>query len=90
MEFAIIRCDEFELAKAKMSDLNWCRDYEDWLDFREGSLLGLAMAGERVSVVHVDLGAFLGWCSDHSRRPDQSALDGYAKRVAAHPALLVD
>jgi hypothetical protein len=69
---------DYRLAKIAIPALRAFQDYEDWLDFRDGSLWGLIMAGIDVAIIPVDLVAFVLWCRATSTRPSLSALDGFA------------
>ena len=78
---ALIDGDEFDLARSVVSDLRAWRNYDDWRDFREASLLGLAMAGVDARFVPVRLSGFLKWCKESRQRPDQRSLDAYAEAI---------
>lgn len=78
---AMIGGDEFDLARSLLPDLGSWLDYDDWRDSREGSLLGLAMAGVDARFVPVKLAAFLTWCNERRRRPDGRSLDAYAEVI---------
>ena len=80
--FALIKFDEFELARAVIPEFSSYRDYEDWLDFREGSALALSMAGVNTRLVQIELAAFLKWCRRTSTRPNLRALDAYSETIA--------
>jgi hypothetical protein len=81
VSFALIKRDEFELVSAIIPHLSSYRDYEDWLDFREGSAFALAMSGVEARLIEIDLAGFLKWCRRTSARPNQQALDAYAEMV---------
>jgi hypothetical protein len=68
----------FQVAKTMIRELNDYVDYDDWLDVREGTQLGLAMAGVDSRLVTIDLSRFLRWCARVARQPSEAALDAFA------------
>jgi hypothetical protein len=74
---------DYELARFVIPELRAFKDYEDWLDFREGSLWGLEMAGFKVEIIPVSLSAFETWRRTTSTPPRIPELDQFA-RVQAH------
>ena len=73
---------DFERGRSVIPELADYRDYEDWVDCREGSFIGLAMAGVETRLVAVSLRNFLSWCFGESIEPTQAALDVYAALTA--------
>jgi hypothetical protein len=69
---------DYELARFVMPELRTFHDYEDWLDFRHGSLWGLGMAGFKVEIISVSLRVFEEWCRTTSTPPSICALDRFA------------
>lgn len=69
---------QYALARFAAPEFQQFQDYEDWLDFREGSLWGLRMAGIEVEMVAVDLVAFLSWCRTAAKSPGLATLDEFA------------
>jgi hypothetical protein len=74
---------DYELARFVIPELRAFQDYEDWLDFRQGSLWGLEMAGFKVEIIPVSLSAFETWRRTTSTPPRVPELDQFA-RVQAH------
>jgi hypothetical protein len=74
---------DYELARFVIPELRAFQDYEDWLDFRQGSLWGLEMAGFKVEMIPVSLSAFETWRRTTSTPPGIPELDQFA-RVQAH------
>jgi hypothetical protein len=70
--------EEFARAQVLISDLSGRGDYADWLDYREGFLIGLSMAGVEIETVSVALPPFLAWCRLAQTRPSERALDAFA------------
>ena len=66
---------DFERGRSVIPELADYRDYEDWVDCREGSFIGLAMAGAETRLVAVSLRNFLSWCFGESIEPTEAALD---------------
>jgi hypothetical protein len=69
---------EFPGARAAMPELNDCADYQEWLDFREGLQMSLAMAGVDVRMATVSLSSFLAWCRAAGQPPTEQSLDAFA------------
>lgn len=74
---------QYALARFAGPEFQQFQDYEDWLDFREGSLWGLRMAGIEVEMVAVDLVAFLSWCRTAAKSPAIATLDEFAALTKA-------
>lgn len=55
--------------------------YQDWLDEREGLLVGLSAAGVRTIRIAVDLDKFLAWCATESIAANETALDRFAASI---------
>ncbi len=70
--------NEFEQARASVSDLADYRSYDDWLDSREGLQIGLAMAGVDAATACVSLSSFLEWRGLTAASSDERALDTFA------------
>ena len=47
----LVESPQFGGAQAAIADLADCRDYDDWLDRREGLQIGLAMTGVDAAIV---------------------------------------
>jgi hypothetical protein len=77
-----LSANDFEQARRILPELAEYADYEDWFDCREGSLIGLAMAGLETRLVAVSLRNFLSWCFGESIEPTEAALDVYAALTA--------
>jgi hypothetical protein len=75
---------DYELARDVIPELRAFQDYEDWLDFRQGSLWGLEMAGFKVEVIPVSLRAFETWRRTASTPPCIPELDQFARVHAQH------
>jgi hypothetical protein len=73
---------DFERGRAVIPEFAEYSDYEDWVDCREGSFIGLATAGVETRLVAVSLRNFLSWCFGESIEPTQAALDVYAALTA--------
>ena len=73
--------EEFAWAQIVVPDLIRYPDYQDWLDHREGFLIGLSMAGVEVNAVPVALVPFLFWCRLAQAKPSQRTLDDFALMV---------
>jgi hypothetical protein len=73
---------DFGFARFAIPELRSLQDYEDWLDFRQGSLWGLEMAGFKVEIIPVSLSAFEMWRRMKSTPPSISALDRFARVYA--------
>ena len=78
---ALIAEEEFAWAQVVIPDLADHFGYEDWLDCREGSQLGLSMAGVDVKMVPVVLSPFLAWCRLTETSPSERALDAFASII---------
>jgi hypothetical protein len=74
---------EYALARFAAPEFQQFQDYEDWLDFREGSLAGLRMAGFEIEMVAIDLVAFMSWCRTAAKAPTIAVLDEFAVLTAA-------
>jgi hypothetical protein len=74
---------EFARARAEIADLASYRDYDDWLDSRQGRQIGLAMAGVGAATVCVGLSSFLEWRALTGAAADEDALDGFAGAALA-------
>jgi hypothetical protein len=70
---------DFRLARFAIPEMRAFHDYQDWLDFRQGSLWGLEMAGFQVEIIRVSWSMFEMWRSSTSTPPDISALDQFAR-----------
>lgn len=70
---------DFDRAKDYISELSNYRDYDDWLDSRYGTFMGLSIGGAEASLETVSLDAFLDWCGAHMVRPSETALDACAQ-----------
>ena len=77
---------DYPSARMIVPELSPFEDYEDWLDFRTGTLWGLEMAGFTVSLVPVNLKEFADWCESRSILPTISALDRFAASRDLVPA----
>lgn len=77
---------QYALARFAAPEFQQFQDYEDWLDFREGSLCGLRMAGIDVEMVAVDLVAFMSWCRTAAKSPAIATLDEFAALTRARAA----
>lgn len=74
----VVSESEFPEACTAMPELNDCADYQEWLDFREGLQMSLAMAGVDARIATVSLSSFLAWCRAVGRLPTEQALDAFA------------
>ena len=75
-------CEEqFSAAQALIPDFNRYLSYEDWLDYREGFQIGLAMAGVDVKTIDVVLSPFLAWCRLSEIPASERALDAFASMI---------
>lgn len=79
----LVESPQFGAAQAAMAGLSDCRDYEDWLDRREGLQIGLAMTGVEAAIVRVDLASFLEWASLAGAPLGECALDAFAALALA-------
>jgi hypothetical protein len=77
---------DYELARRVIPELRAFQDYDDWLDFRNGSFWGLEMAGFKVEIVPVSLSAFETWLRTTPTPPRISALDRFAGVYALRAA----
>jgi hypothetical protein len=73
---------DFGFARFAIPELRSHQGYEDWLDFRQGSLWGLEMAGFKVEIIPVSLSAFEMWRRMKSTPLSISALDRFARVYA--------
>jgi hypothetical protein len=73
--------EEFAWAQIVIPNLIRYPDYQDWLDHREGFLIGLSMAGVDVNAVPVALVPFLFWCRLARVKPSERTLDEFALAV---------
>jgi hypothetical protein len=64
---------DYELARLIIPEMSTFDDYEDWLDFRAGTIHGLEIAGFTVELVALDLDKFAAWCRTTSTQPSISA-----------------
>ena len=69
---------EFGWAQLAIQDISALYDYADWLDYREGFQIGLAMAGVQVEIIPVALTPFLAWCRLTQTEPSERSLDAFA------------
>ena len=69
---------EFHRLKSRCPALQLPDRYNDWLDEREGLLVGLSAAGMRTIPVPVDPEKFLAWSAADAIALDEAALDRFA------------
>ena len=55
----MIAANEFETARAFISDLSAFPSYDDWLDYRYGRFMGCSLGGLRAELIPVGLENFL-------------------------------
>ena len=60
---------DYELARLIIPEMSTFKDYEDWLDFRAGTIHGLEIAGFNVEQVSFELEKFSTWCRKTSTTP---------------------
>lgn len=77
----ILKPSAFDAAAAAIPTLAGYADYDDWLDAREGSQMGLALAGVDAELVPVSLDALLAWARMTAGAPDEAELDRLAALV---------
>ena len=82
VSIALLSPAEFEIARGMISELSDHFSYDDWLDSRYGTAMGLSFAGEAAGLVTVRLARFLTWCARHHILPSESALDAFAGQSA--------
>jgi hypothetical protein len=80
---------EFERAQAAVPCLADYRDYDDWLDRREGLQIGLDMVGVEATIVRIDLASFLEWRRLSGARAEEGALDAFAAVALAMRTAMV-
>jgi len=68
----------FAVAAATIPAFSVYADYEDWLDAREGLLMGLAFTGVDADLTPVPLTALLAWARLTGTEPNEAALDRLA------------
>jgi hypothetical protein len=83
---AVLSAAEFESARRLVSGLSSHPSYDDWIDWRYGTLMGRSLGGDDVQLVIVRLGPFLEWCDDCGLRPSENALDAFALHSSGGPA----
>lgn len=83
MKIGMLSLQAFAAAAETFPAFSAYADYEDWLDTREGLLMGLAFAGVDAELTPVSLTALLAWARTTGIRPDEAALDHLA--ALAHP-----
>jgi hypothetical protein len=81
----VVSAADFDRAQDYISELGDYCDYDDWLDSRYGSFMGLSIAGADASLETVGLDDFLDWCGAHRLRPSEAALDAYAEHSRRRP-----
>lgn len=74
---AVLNESDFYRLRSQRSARGLPDHYQDWLDEREGLLIGLAAAGVRTIRIAVDLERFLAWCTADSIALDDAALDRF-------------
>lgn len=72
---------DFYRLKSQCAAFSLAERYEDWLDEREGLLIGLSAAGVQAIRIEVKLEKLLVWCARRSAAPDESALDRFAASI---------
>jgi hypothetical protein len=78
---ALLSEEEFALAQTLIPDFIKYLDYQDWLDYREGFEIGLAMAGIEVKTVNIAIALFQAWCRLSGTPLGVRALDVFASMV---------
>jgi hypothetical protein len=82
----LLSAEEFEEARALVAGLSGYRDYDDWLDYREGRFMGYSVGGAAAELFPVVLRDFLVWCCKHQIPPTEAALDAFAWQAEAPSA----
>ena len=77
----VVSAADFERARDYISELSDFRDYEDWLDSRDGRFMSLSLGGAEASLETVVLDDFLNWCGARRLCPSETALDAYAQQA---------
>jgi hypothetical protein len=72
---------DFERAQGCISGIPNCSSYDDWLDSRYGSFMGLSLGGAEACLETVALDDFLSWCGARRIPPTEAALDAYAEHA---------
>jgi hypothetical protein len=81
MKLGMLSLEAFAVAAETIPAFSAYADYEDWLDAREGLLMGLALGGVDAELTPVSLTALLAWARITGTQPDEASLD----RLAAWP-----
>ena len=77
----VVPAVDFERAQGCISGLSNCSSYDDWLDSRYGSFMGLSLGGAEACLETVALDDFLSWCGARRIPPTEAALDAYAEHA---------
>jgi hypothetical protein len=83
MKIGMLSLEAFAVAAETIPALSAYADYEDWLDAREGLLMGLAMGGVDAELTPVSLTALLAWGKLTGTQPDEASLDRLAALLYA-------
>ena len=83
MKVGTLSPQAFAVAAATIPAFSVYADYEDWLDAREGLVMGLAFTGVAADLTPVPLTALLAWARLTGTEPDETALDRLAALVHA-------
>lgn len=79
---AVLNEADFYRLKSERPAFQLPDHYEEWLDERDGLLIGLSAAGVRAVHVRIDLDKFLAWDAP-DRALDEAALDRFAASTKA-------
>lgn len=75
---ALISAKEFETARRFIPELSQHLNYEDWLDYQFGRMMGASLGGDDSELVTVSLDEFLNWCRAKKIHPSERALDVFS------------
>jgi hypothetical protein len=78
MKLGMLSSETFAVAAETIPAFSAYADYGDWLDAREGLLMGYAMCGVDAEFTPVSLTALLAWGRLTETQPDEASLDRLA------------
>jgi hypothetical protein len=83
----LLTAADFRRAQALIRNFSPYESYDDWLDCREGRIVGLSAAGVDAKAVNVNVDVFCAWCSNRRIPADEANLDRFASLYLARSSI---